>query len=59
LPQRIASAGFIVSAQNAAQTVVCLFAPNCPTLRRNESRDTVKQRIYKIERQILATKVAL
>jgi hypothetical protein len=49
----------MASAQNAAQTAVCLLAPNCPTLRRNESRDTVKQRIYKIERQILATKVAL
>jgi hypothetical protein len=41
LSQRIAAAGFIVSVQNAAQTAVCLLAPKCPTLRRNETRDTV------------------
>src|SRR5580700_3986374 len=49
----------MVSAQNAAQTAVCLLAPKCPTLRRNETRVTVAQRKFNIVRQILGTKVAL
>jgi hypothetical protein len=52
LSQCIAAAGFMVSAQNAVQTAVCLLAPKRPTLRRNETGDTVTQRIYRIVRQI-------
>jgi hypothetical protein len=38
---------------NMAQTAVCQLVPKWPTLRRNETRETVTQRKYRIVRQTL------